>query len=188
MDEHALMTSSTSPKACCAPVAAGPEDQEPGRESLFPLGLVVGYIAVVTVLAAWSTGEWSVHAMMSRFMAGFFIVFSFFKLLDLRGFVSAYREYDMIARWWPVWGWAYPFIEAGLGCAYLIGAWPAVVNWVTLGLMLVGAAGVLRALASGRRIRCACLGTAISLPMTKVTLFEDVAMAAMAGGMLLIHG
>ena len=50
--------------------------------------------------------------------------------------------------------------------------------------MLVGAAGVLKALLDKRAIRCACLGTALNLPMTKVTLVEDLTMASMAAAML----
>jgi hypothetical protein len=51
----------------------------------------------------------------------------------------------------------------------------------------VSAVGVLKALLDRRAIRCACLGTALNLPMTKVTLVEDLGMAAMAAGMLALH-
>lgn len=155
-------------------------------ESLYPLFLIVGFIAGVTLLIAVGTGEWSIEPIMRHFMAGFFIVFSFFKLLDPPGFVSAYRGYDLVARKVPAWGWAYPFVELALGIAYLLAWAPVVTNTVTLVLMLVGAAGVLKALHDKRAIRCACLGTALNLPMTKVTLVEDLTMAGMAAGMLLI--
>ena len=160
------------------------EDQP--EESLYPLFLIVGFIAGVTLLVAFETGDWSVEPIMRHFMAGFFIVFSFFKLLDPPGFVSAYRGYDLVARKVPAWGWAYPFVELGLGVAYLLAWAPIVTNSVTLVLMLVGAAGVLKALFDKRAIRCACLGTALNLPMTKVTLVEDLTMAAMAAGMLIM--
>jgi copper chaperone CopZ len=161
---------------------AAVEDQP--KESLYPLFLIVGFITGVTLLVAYATGDWSVEPIMRHFMAGFFIVFSFFKLLDPPGFVSAYRGYDLIARKVPAWGWAYPFVELALGVAYLLAWAPVVTNSVTLVVMLVGAAGVLKALLDKRAIRCACLGTALNLPMTKVTLVEDLTMAAMAAGML----
>lgn len=159
--------------------------EEP-KESLYPLFLIVGFIAGVAILIAYSKGDWSVAPMMRHFMAGFFLVFSFFKFLDPPGFVSAYRGYDLIAKKIPVWGWAYPYVELGLGVAYLLAFMPLATNVVTLILMLVGAAGVLNALLNKGVIRCACLGTAINLPMTKVTLVEDLTMAAMAGAMLLV--
>lgn len=156
------------------------------QESLYPLLLIVGFIAGVTVLVAVRTSSFSLHTMMANFMAGFFIVFGFFKLLDLPGFVRTYRTYDLIAKAVPGWGWAYPFVELALGAAYLLGVVPVVTNLVTLAVMLVGAAGVGIALANKQRIRCACLGTVLNLPMTTVTLVEDLGMAAMAAGMLIL--
>ncbi len=161
------------------------EDQ-PGQ-SLYPLLLIVGYIAGTTVLIAAATDNWSAMTMMRHFMAGFFIVFSFFKLLDLPGFVNAYFSYDLIARAMPKWGWVYPFVELGLGVLYLLNAVPIVTNIITLALMVIGSVGVLKALMEKRKIRCACLGTALNLPMTKVTLVEDLTMAAMAAAMLVMY-
>ena len=56
---------------------------------------------------------------------------------------------------------------------------------VAFAVMTVGAIGVGRALRRTERIPCACLGTVFKLPMTKITLFEDLLMAAMALAMLL---
>jgi len=166
-----------------APAAA--ETAAP-KESLYPLFLIVAYIAGATTLVAITTGDRSPHTLMRHFMAGFFLVFSFFKLLDLRGFSDAYRSYDVVARLWPTWGYIYPFVELVLGIAYLLNIKPVATNFVTLVLMLVGAVGVLKALLDKRAIRCACLGTALNLPMTTITLVEDLGMAAMAAAMLII--
>ena len=168
-----------------SPSSTAGDDGPP--ESLFPLFLIVGYILGVVVLIAASTGDWSIGPMMRYFMAGFFIVFSFFKLLDLRGFVDTYRGYDLFARRSKTYAWAYPFIELVLGVAYLVNLLPLATNLVTLIVMSVGAVGVLRVLLDKRSIRCACLGTALNLPMTKVTLVEDITMAVMAATMLLMH-
>lgn len=40
---------------------------------------------------------------MNNVMAGFFLVFSFFNFLDLRGFSDVYRSYDLLARAVPAW-------------------------------------------------------------------------------------
>ena len=50
--------------------------------------------------------------------------------------------------------------------------------------MGVGTVGVVRTLLARRKIRCACLGTVFNLPMSSVTLVEDVLMAGMAAVML----
>ena len=166
---------------------AGPAAEESPPESLYPLLLIVGYLLGAVLLIEWSAGGFDWARAMRHFMAGFFIVFSFFKLLDPPGFVTAYRGYDLLARRSKAWAWGYPYVELGLGVAYLLNLWPVAVNLITLVVMAVGAAGVLRALLDKRAIRCACLGTALNLPMTKVTLIEDLTMAAMAAVMLLAH-
>lgn len=165
--------------------AKTPESEE--RESLYPLILIVGFITGVTALIAINTNDFTLSTMMRHFMAGFFIVFAFFKLLDLRGFVTAYQTYDIIAKRTKVWAWAYPFVELALGVAYLLALWPIVTNTVTLVIMLIGTVGVWQALTKKQQIRCACLGTALNLPMTTVTLVEDLGMAAMAAAMLAMH-
>jgi copper chaperone CopZ len=165
------------------PSAAADADGKP--PSLYPLILIVAYIAGSVLLIGWARARWEWHSLMLDFMAGFFLVFSFFKLLDLRGFADAYQSYDVIARRSRGYAFVYPFLELGLGIAYLVRWQPTITNGVTLALMLVGSVGVLRAVLDKRRIRCACLGTALNLPMTTVTVVEDLGMAAMAALALL---
>jgi cation transport ATPase len=153
-------------------------------ESLYPVFLIAGYIAVTVGLIGLASGNYSAASLMNNFMAGFFLAFSFFKLLDLRGFQDAYGSYDLLAQMVPAWSLAYPFVELGLGISYVLRAAPLVTNAITLVVMLIGSLGVLRALLDKRKIRCACLGTALKLPMTKVTLVEDLTMAVMATVML----
>lgn len=154
--------------------------------SIFPLVLIVAYLIGTIALIAWTTRDFTLHSLMTWFMGGFFLVFSFFKLLDLNGFVDAYRSYDILAKASPAWAYAYPFIELALGVGYVANWNPVILNSVTLIVMLIGSIGVLRALLRRSAIRCACLGTALKLPMTTVTLMEDLGMAAMAAVMLVI--
>lgn len=53
--------------------------------------------------------------------------------------------------------------------------------------MLIGAIGVAKSLLGKQAIRCACLETALNLPMTKVTLIEDLTIAIMAALMLIMY-
>ena len=169
------------------PLTTGESDasaEEALSQSLFPLFLIVGYIFTVTLLIAWSNSQWSMDSMMRHFMAGFFLVFSFFKFLDAPGFASAFKMYDPLAKAIPGWSWIYPYVELVLGVAYMMSWQPLATNITTLVLMSVGGVGVLQSLLQKRTIRCACLGTALNLPMTKVTLVENGTMAAMAAFML----
>src|SRR5947209_14048689 len=153
-------------------------------QSYYPLALIVAYLVGLSVLPGLWSGTFQWMTAMRHFMAGFFLAFSFFKLLNLTAFADAYAMYDVIARRWRPYGFAYPFIELALGVAYLLDLWPVVTNWVTLAVMLVGSVGVIQSLLNRRQIRCACLGTVFNLPMSTVTLIEDIGMAAMAAAML----
>jgi copper chaperone CopZ len=180
---------STSHQAHHEPEVIVASETSEKKPSIYPLVLIVGYIAGTVALTTYFRNvTWSWHTFMLDFMAGFFLVFSFFKLLDLRGFVDAYQSYDIIARPFRPWGFAYPFVELALGIAYLVRWELTAINIVTLVLMLIGSVGVLRALLQKHAIRCACLGTALNLPMTTVTLVEDLGMAVMAAVMLLMQG
>lgn len=164
-----------------------PPPAEPPK-SYYPLALVVGFLVAATLLAEVGAGHWDGMRAMRHFMAGFFLAFSFFKLLDVPAFAAAYAGYDVLAARWSGWGYLYPFVEAGLGAAYLANVWPAAVNWLTLAVMLLGTVGVARTLLARRPIKCACLGTGFNLPMSVVTLVEDLLMAGMAAAGLLLGG
>ena len=145
-----------------------------------PLLLIVSFILGSSLLVQLPSGGISSSETMRYFMAGFFLVFSFFKLLDVRSFADAYATYDLLAGRTRLWGLIYPFIELALGIAYLVNIFPFVVNSVTLIVMTFSAIGVLRAVLSKQIIRCACLGTVFQLPMSTVTIIEDMGMAVMA--------
>lgn len=171
-----------------APAAAAvhPESSSEDTEaaSFYPLLLIVGYLVGTVMAIAWSRASFTLPTLMTGFMGGFFLVFSFFKLLDVRGFAASYRTYDLVAAAVPAWGLMYPFVELALGIAYVTSWQPFFTNVATLVLMSVGAIGVLNALLKKRRIQCACLGTVLKLPLTQVTLAEDLVMVAMAALML----
>ena len=153
--------------------------------TFYPLALIGAFLVGVVALVEWRAGGPDPMRAMGNFMAGFFLVFSFFKLLDLRAFATAYATYDVIARRWPRYGYAYPFIELALGVAYLVNFLQMLTNAVPLVVMAVSSVGVVRSLMQRKQIQCACLGTVFNLPMTYVTVVEDLPMVAMAAAMLL---
>ena len=149
-----------------------------------PLLLIILYLAIVSLAGSFATDGFDAEAWMLHFMAGFFLVFSFFKLLDLEGFADAFASYDLLAGRWRAYGLVYPFLELALGIVFLFGWQLQIANVATILLMGFGSLGVLRALMRRQTIRCACLGTVLNLPMSTVTLVEDGAMVAMAIAML----
>ncbi|MEL6944071.1 MAG: MauE/DoxX family redox-associated membrane protein, partial [Bacteroidota bacterium] len=152
---------------------------------LKPLLMIVAFIAGVSSLAQYPFDDFSAMLWMRHFMAGFFIVFSFFKLLNLEGFVNSYQMYDIVAERWRGWGYLYPFIELALGILYLINIAPTFTNWTTVLVLGISSIGVIKSNLDNRKIKCACLGDVFNLPMSTVTIVEDLTMVAMAIGMLL---
>ena len=119
-------------------------------------------------------------------MAGFFITFSFFKLLNLKAFAETYSMYDIVAKRIKAYGFIYPFIELALGIAFLTRFNPIATNIATLIVMSISIIGVLQSVLNKRKIQCACLGAVFNLPMSTVTIIEDALMIVMSGIMLLI--
>jgi copper chaperone CopZ len=145
----------------------------------YPLLLVMGLIAVAS-LAAGSFMGW-----MMMFMGGFFTVFGAFKLLDVPAFAESYARYDIIAKVFKPWGYAYPFIETALGLGFFFN-FPDMItlSWIALVLSSIGAIGVIQANINKQTIQCACLGTVFQLPMSVITVIENIGMAVMAAWMI----
>lgn len=150
-----------------------------------PVLLIFGYILGGTLLIEYVAGSFNWMRWMGHFMAAFFLVFSFFKLLNLKGFAENYAMYDIIAKRWSGWGYVYAFTELMLGIAFLTGFNLLVKNAATLVVMTVSIVGVLQTVLSKRKIKCACLGDVFNLPMSTITIIEDALMIGMSAAMLL---
>ena len=168
-----------------APVAAE-EETKSWIATYKPILLIFGYITGVTLLIEYMHGEFAWMRWMNHFMAGFFLVFSFFKLLNLKGFAQSYAMYDIVARKWNGWGYVYVFTEMALGIAFLTGFNPILTNIVTFVVITVSIIGVLQSVFNKRKIKCACLGDVFNLPMSTITIIEDALMIGMSGVMLLM--
>ncbi|MGQ3086422.1 heavy-metal-associated domain-containing protein, partial [Flavobacterium sp.] len=83
------------------------EEKRSWAETYKPILLLFGYITVVSLIAGYSTESFSLMLFMRVFMAGFFLAFSFFKMLNLKGFAESYAMYDVVAMKFPAWGYVY---------------------------------------------------------------------------------
>ena len=144
-----------------------------------PLLLVIGFILLISLLSSYKT-SFQLMNWMTNFMGGFFIAFSFFKFLDLNGFSNSFASYDIIAKKWTAYGKIYPFIELGLGVAYLLALQSAITNTICILILTASTIGVVKAVLGKKQIQCACLGTVFNLPMSTVTIIENFTMISMA--------
>jgi copper chaperone CopZ len=150
-----------------------------------PILLIFFYITLVTFLIQWSNHHFDSMQWMRHFMAGFFLVFSFFKLLNLKGFAESYVMYDVIAKRFSAWAYIYVWVELALGIAFLVNFNPFITNLTTFIVMSISIIGVLQSVLNKKKIQCACLGAVFNLPMSTVTIIEDALMIGMSGVMLI---
>jgi len=159
-------------------------DQEQSKlQQLKPLLIILTYISVASILMNYK--NWNSSEAMLDFMGLFYIVFSFFKMLDLKGFPESFRMYDPLAKRLPIYGRIYPFIETGLGLMLLMRYEVKIALIITLFVLGVTTIGVTKTLLDKKSIRCACLGTVLKLPMTEATFIENIIMIVMAISMLI---
>lgn len=150
-----------------------------------PLIIVFFYILLGVILLQINSGRFNWMEAMNNFMGGFFLIFSFFKMLDVKSFAFSYSSYDVIAKKWFGYGYLYPFIELTLGVLFILKAYPVFTNAATVIVMGISSIGVIQSILNKRVIQCACLGTVFNLPMSTVTVIEDLLMVFMSGVMLI---
>jgi copper chaperone CopZ len=147
-------------------------------KALTPLWLIFGYLVAATAFLQLLTQN--PQRIMLDFMGLFFIVFSFFKFLDYKGFPASFAKYDPLAKKSRLYGKLYPFVETVLGVLFLLQKEVLVALLLTVFLLSMTTYGVLQSLLNKNQIECACLGTALKLPMTEATLIENLVMITMA--------
>lgn len=173
---------SVEPYAGKTNVLKSPVDQK--QKSAFqtykPLIVIFCFIFAVSLAYQFSQDSFNRHVFMNHIMAGFFIGLSFFKFLDLKAFSESFSSYDPIAQRVLTYGLIYPFIELLLGLLFVAGFALQFANAMTILVLAATTFGVVKRLQSKSQFQCACLGTSFSLPLSYVTVTENVAMIAMA--------
>jgi len=147
-------------------------------KQLKPLFIILGYILIASILLNYK--NWNPSNAMLDFMGLFYIIFSFFKILDIKGFSISFSMYDPLAKQAPIYGYIYPFIEVLLGIMFLLRFEVNIALILTVIVLGITTIGVTQTLINKRSIKCACLGTTLNLPMTEATFIENALMIIMA--------
>lgn len=167
---------------------AGYHVRQEGRGSslseYLPLFALVAVSALAGLAFAAGREASTMQAVMHGWMGVFLLVFALLKLFDLEGFKDGFAMYDLLARRVRAYGYVYPFIELALGLAYLSYTAPTVTYVATIVVFGFGTLGVIAALRRGLDIDCPCMGNILSVPLSTVTLTEDLAMIVMAALLL----
>tara|TARA_B100000886_G_scaffold85301_1_gene55879 strand:- start:10344 stop:11045 length:702 start_codon:yes stop_codon:yes gene_type:complete len=147
-------------------------------KQLMPLFIIFGYISITSILLNFK--EWNSTDAMLDFMGLFYVIFSFFKILDIKGFSRSFKMYDPLAKKITTYGYLYPFIEILLGLMFLTRIEVNLALLITIIILGITSVGVTQTLLNKRTINCACLGTTLKLPMTEATFIENAIMITMA--------
>ena len=152
-------------------------------KQLKPLFIILAYISITSLLLNFKNWD-STNAMLD-FMGLFYIIFSFFKILDIKGFSISFRMYDPLAKKVPLYGIIYPFIEILLGIMFLTRIEVELAIILTIIVLGITTIGVTQTLLNKKSISCACLGTTLKLPMTEATFIENALMIIMAFSLII---
>ena len=152
-------------------------------KQLKPLFIILAYISITSLLLNFK--NWNSTNVMLDFMGLFYIIFSFFKILDIKGFSISFRMYDPLAKKVPLYGIIYPFIEILLGIMFLTRIEVELAIILTIIVLGITTIGVTQALLNKKLISCACLGTTLKLPMTEATFIENALMIIMAFSLII---
>ncbi len=158
---------------------------ETGLKKFLPLIVIFSSIILFTTITTYLHG-FTLEFAMRMMMGSFFAIFGAFKIFNLTAFADAYSTYDILAKCSRAYAFIYPFLEILIAVLYITDIGGIYRDIFTFLLMAVSSVGVIQKLRIKEEIPCACLGMVFKLPMTKVTLFEDVLMAVEAFIMILI--
>lgn len=153
------------------------EEKEPILKKYKPLIVI---LLVCILLSVTQSIDQPIDETMRLFMGYFFVLFAMFKFFDLNGFVDGFSTYDLIAKKFRPYGYVYPWLELTLGTLFLTDYRPMETNALTVLIMMISGIGVLKSIFSGSKIKCACLGTTLDVPLTTVSVIENFGMAAMS--------
>lgn len=138
------------------------------------------FIAAIMASVLSAVFEEKDAAWMHFFMGIFLCQFAMLKLFHPIGFADGFQMYDLIAKRFRIYAYCYPVVELALGLWFLSFFGPMFAYIVTAILFSIGSIGVIHALIKGLNVRCVCMGTALDVPLSTVTLVEDLGMLAMS--------
>jgi hypothetical protein len=143
-----------------------------------------GAVLVFATVATFIEGYLQWHVFMQYLMAGYFLIFGLMQTTTIKKSAKMFQQYDPIAKKLPIYGYLYPLIQISLGVAYLLWVSPIIVNLIAATVLFFNMIGVIGVLEQKKQVRCGCLGGAMKVSVSWVTLVESAVMFVMALGML----
>ena len=113
-------------------------------------------------------------------MGTILIIFGLLKIINLTQFVDIFQKYDIISKKITIYAYLYPFIEIILGLSLIFKYKLKIINSIIIISMLINIISVSITLSQGQKLRCGCLGSFLHIPLSYVTLSENIIMLFMS--------
>jgi glutaredoxin len=156
--------------------------KDPDATSYTPVLAVFAVAALLALAIDWLTATpLASAATIERFVSVTMVLLAMLKLQDVDRFATMFLGYDLLARRFVPYAYAYPFAQLGAGLLMLTGALPWLSVPVALVIGGVGAVSIYQAVyVEKRSLKCACVGGGSNVPLGFVSLTEDLFMVGMA--------
>lgn len=151
------------------------------------LFLLVGLIFLYMLGRYYFLSNYGLDNILNDFMAGFFMFFGAFQLNSLSSTSEALKKYDPLAQKFSWYVGLYPFVFFFFGLLLHFHSASLIVSLLTIPMLGIQTMGIIKALKSGANIECACAGTKFSLPLSYVTVVENLIMVTMSIAMIIIY-
>lgn len=110
------------------------------------------------------------------FLGAFALIFAVLKIVKLQGFVDSFVEYDFISKKFKYYAYAFPFFELIFGLTFILKYQNIWLELLCLIFYSVNLLSVARALLKKQKFMCACLGGFFAVPLSYVSLMENITM------------
>ena len=152
-----------------------------------PLAYLFGVSFVVSIVHQHALKESGLDSFMVCLMGMIFLLFSVFKLINIDGFAEGLRKYDPLAQKVRMYAMVVPFLELVFALAFLGHFDMPLLYGAVFAYAAYNAVTIRMALKNGLDTRCACLGTALNVPLSTVSFLENVFMGVMSILMAVYH-
>jgi hypothetical protein len=98
------------------------------------------------------------------------------KLYDIHKFSNIFQKYDLISKILPIYSYIYPFLEIFLGLNLILKKNLIMTKIITKNIMLISIVSILISLYNGENLRCGCIGTFFNVPLSYISISENLLM------------
>lgn len=145
-----------------------------------PLLIVLLFIVLYVALRSSVRPSTSAENIVNDVMAGFFLATGVLQLIFRRSSKKALLSYDPLAQRFPVYATLYAPLLLVFGVFLHTNSLMLPVNVLTVVLFSFQTYGMIRLLRRGDTATCACVGGAFAIPLSWVSVGENVAMIALS--------